>query len=328
MNVSELGEFALIDRLAGILPKSPRGELIVGIGDDATVWQVGERYIIATTDTLVEGVHFASGLNRWSDVGWKAIAVSISDLAAMGCHDLLFALVTIGIPVQMSTEAVEELYGGIGECARAYEIAVVGGDTVRSDTFFVTVAALAHAHEQNGEPLLLRRDGGRAGDVIAVTGPLGDSAGGLRMLQAGRGDHPLVMAHLRPQPAIAVAGIAALMGIECGIDVSDGLLQDIGHICERSGLGATMHADALPISDQLREAFPDEALTFAYAGGEDYRIVLAAPSSMIEQLQTKTPQPLAVIGELVEGEPRVRLLDSGGKDIDIGSPGWDHLRRP
>jgi thiamine-monophosphate kinase len=322
VKASELGEFALIDRFQDILGPGTAPELIIGIGDDCAVWRAGDTFLLATTDTLVEGVHFSPGA-PWCDVGWKALAVNVSDIAAMG-GEPLFALVTLALNPDLPIDAAGQLYVGLREAAREYEVTIAGGDVVRAPQVSITVALTGRAQTSHGLPLLLRRDGGRAGDVIAVTGTLGDSAGGLLLLkQHRRGD--LARAHLRPHPRLALAQEAARLGIQCGIDVSDGLLQDIGHICRRSRLGATVHADALPISDALREAFPDDALTLACTGGEDYELALAGPRHVLERLQAASGTTVTFIGELRDGS-RVRLAGADGRDIEMSAAGWDHLR--
>lgn len=327
MDLAEIGEFGLIDRLLRLSPDRP-DEIIVGPGDDAAVWRVGDdhpSYVIATTDTLVEGVHFLPGRTPWADLGYKAIAVNASDVYAMG-GEPQFALVTLGLPPEMDVAQLDAVYRGLHEFGCG--VTVVGGDVVRSPVFFITVALTGKPQVRDGRPLLLRRSRARPGDAIAVTGTLGDSAAGLRRFSAGAGpDDPLVRAHLRPAPPAAAAISAAQIGVQCGIDVSDGLLQDIGHLCEMSGTGAVVHADAIPISDAVRAAFPAEALRLACTGGEDYQLVLAGPAALLGEVAAVPSVRLTVIGEMTDGpEKRVHLLDADGREITFESPGWDHLR--
>src|SRR2546423_6115948 len=152
VNVSNLGEFGLIDRLARIAGND-HADLILGIGDDDAVWRAGQQFLLATTDTLVEGVHFTPGAERWADPGWKALAVSVSDIAAMGGRPL-FALVTLAVPPHMQTKAIESLYEGLSECAREHGVAVAGGYVVRADQFSITVALVGEAQQAGGKPLL------------------------------------------------------------------------------------------------------------------------------------------------------------------------------
>jgi len=318
MDVGELGEFGLIDRLAQAGVAHPR--LLVGIGDDAAVWEEDGRYLLLTTDSLVAGVHFLPDRHPWEDLGWKALAVSVSDVMAMGGVPEV-ALVTLALPPETLVAHVDALYRGLEECARAYGVALAGGDIVRSAAVSIGVALVGRALTDGGRPLLLRRDAARPGHAVAVSGPLGDSAAGLRRLLAGAPAHdPLVQAHLRPRPPLALGQEAARRGVPCGIDVSDGLLQDLGQVARMSGVGIEVWAHRLPLSSRLREAFPQEALSLACAGGEDYQLVLAGEEEALGGLG------LQVIGRVVEGEG-VRLLDEAGRDITPTIRGWDHLRR-
>ncbi len=174
----------------------------------------------------------------------------------------------------------------------------------------------------------MRRDAAQAGDVIAVTGTLGDSAAGLRRLKDGAdGEDVLVRAHLRPRPPVGVGRQAARLGVACAIDVSDGLLQDIGHVCDACGLGAVVRAEAVPLSPELRGAFPDDALSLACTGGEDYELVLIAPQETMRLLRASAQVRVTVIGEM-DGHPeqRPRLMDGSGEEIRLAAGGWDHLR--
>ena len=319
MDVSEIGEFGLIERLAKAVGASKPEGLIVGIGDDAAAWREGDAIVLATTDTLVEGVHFLPGVTPWADLGWKALAVNVSDIAAMG-GEPQYALVTLALPPQTPVGAVDELYRGLLECAREYDVTVAGGDVVRAPQVMVSVALIGRA---DAGARLMRRDGARAGYVIAVTGTLGGSAAGLRRLREGvPPDDPLVRAHLRPRPPLAAARRAVAAGVLCAIDVSDGLLQDLGHVCEASGLGAVVRAQAVPLGDELRGAYPDDALALACAGGEDYELLLVAPGETLAALPG-----LTIIGEMVEsGERQAKLVEASGEEVSLPAAGWDHLR--
>ena len=321
MDVSQLGEFGLIERLTRIVGAEDSPDLIVGPGDDAAVWRFGSDYLIATTDAMVEGVHFLPESNHWEDIGWKALVANVSDIAAMGGTPL-FALVTLALPPQTPAETMDAIYRGLGEAAREYGAIVAGGDVVRAPQVSVTVALLGRAAQHDGEPLLLRRSAARPQDVIAVTGTLGDSAAGLRLLREGTAaDDARVRRHTRP-PARVEAGRAAVeAGVRCGIDVSDGLLQDVGHICEMSKAGALLRAADVPLSDGLPTAFPDDALELACTGGEDYELLLVGPAATISRIPG-----LTVIGEIVEGAPGVSLLDSEGSEITFARAGWDAFR--
>jgi len=328
VKLSDIGEFGLIERLSGILAPPAAPDLVLGIGDDAAVWRFAEEFLIATTDTMVDGVHFESGRTPWTTVGWKALATNVSDIAAMGGIPL-FALVTLTLPSETEIDAVELIYVGLADCGREYGVTIVGGDTVRSPTLSITVALLGKAESRDGRPAILCRDSARPGDLIVVTGTLGDSAGGLRRLSmSAASDDPLVQRHLSPRPPLAVGRAAAEAGIECGIDVSDGLLQDIGHICERSRTGAVIRAADVPISDSLRAAYPDDALALACTGGEDYELVLVGDRDLLDAVASMIGiVPLTIIGEIVDDpERRVRVLDEIGEEVDFARHGWDAFR--
>ena len=325
MNASDLGEFGLIERLAHISARTSRPGLVLGIGDDAAVWRFGDEYLLATTDTMVEGVHFLPDIAFWCDIGWKALAVNLSDVAAMG-GEPLFALVTLALSPSTGVEAVDQLYAGLTQCAEQYHVSVAGGDIVSAPNPAITIALIGRAQTRDGAPLLLRRDAARSGDAIAVTGTLGDSAAGLRRLREGANlSDALVRAHLRPVPHVALAAEAARLGITCAIDVSDGLLQDIGHICEMSGVGARIRASSIALSEELRRAYPDEALELACTGGEDYQLVLVGAADRIALLHRENGA-LTVIGEVVAGDRHVALLDDAGLEMPLEAAGWDHLR--
>lgn len=321
MDVSQLGEFGLIERLTSLVAAEGSPDLIVGPGDDAAVWRIGSEYLIATTDAMVEGVHFLPERTRWEDIGWKALAANVSDIAAMGGTPL-FALVTLALPPETHAETTDALYRGLGELARAYGVIIAGGDVVRAPQVGITIALIGRATRSDGEPLLLRRSAAQPGDIIAVTGTLGDSAAGLRRLQAGTPpDDPIVQRHTRPVPRIEAGSAAIEAGVRCGIDVSDGLLQDAGHVCEMSNAGAVLRAADVPLSNGLRSAFPDDALEMACTGGEDYELLLIGPAAAVSRVPD-----VKVIGEIVEGPPRATLLDGNGKEIKFARTGWDAFR--
>ncbi len=336
MKVSDLGEFGLIERLAEVLAYQDSAafadRLAVGIGDDAAVWRADGSAIVATTDSLVAGVHFLPERTPWRDLGWKAIAVNVSDVAAMGGTPE-FALVTLALPEDAETGEIDELYRGVAEAAETYGVAIAGGDVVRAGVFAVTVALIGRAElDDSGEPVVLRRATAQAGDLVAVTGSLGGAAAGLRLLREGKDNSEaarrLIQRQLRPRPRVE-AGLAALAaGIRCAIDVSDGLLQDLGHVCEASHLGAVVWRDKLPVDPALAELFePDEALQCAAAGGEDYELLLVGSQQQIDEVRRRAGLPLSVIGEMViepRGEPK--LLDESGQEVALPQTGWNHLR--
>jgi thiamine-monophosphate kinase len=332
VKVSELGEFGLIARLAEAFARGGQPpSLVVGIGDDAAAWRASGVQL-ATTDTLIEGSHFALPQVSWRDLGWNALTVNVSDIAAMGGVPEQ-ALLTLALPPETEVADVDELVAGMLAAGSEYDTAIVGGDIVGCDKTMVTVTLIGRALiDDRGQPLLMTRSGALVGDAIAVTGYLGDSAGGLRILlgeSAGSAEAAdyLKRAHLHHRPPLAIGQAAAREDVRAAIDVSDGLLQDLGHVCQASGLGAIVHAQRIPISPSLRQAFPQDALALACGGGEDYQLLLAAPPEVVERVRGKADVPIAVIGEMVaDRQQRVRLLDEDGRELALPRAGWDHLR--
>ncbi len=336
MKVSELGEFGLIDRLTEALAARPMAEsarrLAVGIGDDAAVWRSDGGAIIATTDTMVAGVHFLPERTPWSAVGWKALAVNASDIAAMGGTPD-FALVTLALPEDALVEDMDVLYEGLADAAKEYDITIAGGDIVHAPTMAISVTLTGRAElDSEGEPVVMRRDTAKEGDVVAVTGALGGAAGGLTVLREERAEsdatRALVERHLRPQARLAAGRAVLAAGVRCAIDVSDGLLQDLGHVAKASKLGAVVRRESIPVDMALLEEFEaDEALQYAAAGGEDYELVFVGRRERIEGAARGAGVPVTVIGEMVaDAERRVRVLDAAGADVPFDVGGWDHLR--
>lgn len=330
MNVSDIGEFGLIARLRAKLPARGAG-VIIGPGDDAAVWRGESAYSIATTDTMVDGVHFLRDAVDARDVGWKALSVNVSDVAAMGATPS-YALVTLCLPPDTPVAWVDALYDGLVECAREYGVAIAGGDVVSSPVLTITIALAGEpALDADGAPLLMRRSAATPGDLVAVSGPLGGSAGGVRVLREGLASDDagaLVRRHMRPRPRVDAGRAAALAGVRCAIDVSDGLVQDVGHICEESGCGADLRIADLPVEPALARVFADGARVLAATGGEDYELVLVAPRETIGRASQAIGAPLTVVGEITRGQAgRVRLLDERGDEVAAPSAGWDHFAR-
>ena len=332
MKVSALGEFGLIELLAGLVGRgvteeTARRGLILGIGDDAAAWRTTSAIQLATTDTMVQGVHFTLEAATWRELGWKAMAVNLSDIAAMGGSPQ-WALVTVGLPDDTEVDSVVELYRGMLELAGPSQTAIIGGDTISSPLVVITLSVMGEATGN----ALLTRSSARPGDEVAVTGMLGASAAGLAMLKRHLNFDPqttafLRAAHLRPQPRLAEGRILIEHGVRAAIDLSDGLIADLGHICQESRVAARVRVDRVPLHPLARAAFPAEALGLALSGGEDYELLFTAPPSLMSRVAGHLPPPATVIGEIVEGEPgRVTLLDSGGREIAWQRGGWDHFK--
>ena len=340
MLVEDLGEFELIAALeaavegrnAALLERlRARGVSVrLGIGDDAAAWTHPEGATVSTTDTMVEGTHFARRTTGWRDLGWKAMASNLSDVAAMGCEPSL-ALVTLGLRGDVSVDGLKSMYAGMMDACERFGGALVGGDVVRSDVFFVVVALEGTAE---AGAVVMSRSAARAGDLVAVTGDLGASAGGLRILLDPAGAvgaaarRRLVERHNRPTPRVAEGLALRDAGVRCAMDVSDGLAADLAKLCAASGAAAVVRADAVPTDPALRAAFPDEWLSMALGGGEDYELLFCADKRTMESARGRLGDGMAVIGEIEprrEGEPRVRVIGADGEPIDAGRGGWEHF---
>ncbi len=311
-------EFALIDLFTRALPLRGEG-VVVGPGDDAAVLRLpaGED-LVATVDAVVEGVHFGPGFTP-ADVGWKALAVNLSDLAAMGARPL-HALVALALPPGTPLRTVRGIAHGLGACARAHRVAVAGGNVTRARDLSVTVTALGAV--PRGRAVL--RAGARPGDLVAVTGTLGEAALGL----LPRAPRALVRRQRRPTPRLA-AGRALAGLVRAAIDVSDGLAQDLGHLCRASGVGALVGLTDLPLSAAYRRmaAHLPDPYAPAVSGGEDYELVLAVPPQSLARARAaaaRTGTPLTVIGRFVRGRG-VRVVDPRGAAVPVAA-GHDHLR--
>jgi thiamine-monophosphate kinase len=287
------GEFeaiARIRRALGVLPPGPG--VLVGPGDDCAVLvpPAGER-LVATVDMLVEGVHFDLRHILPAALGRRALAVNLSDVAAMGARPL-WALISLGLPPRTDDGMLEGLYAGFGEMARRYGFAVVGGNLARLPGPLVIDVALVGGAER---PVL--RGGARPGDRLALTGPVGAAAAAL----ARDGTH------LEPVPRVA-EGRALANCATAMIDISDGLAQDLGHLCAESRVGAALFSERIPVA-------PGATLEQALHGGEDYELLVALPP------EAEPPVPVHVIGEV---RPAAEGLTLDGAPLE--PRGWDHFR--
>ena len=335
MRVSDLGEIRLVERIAGLVAERQLSrrvgsegrslDLLVGIGDDAAAWQTQDTTQVLTADALVEGVHFRRDMASWEEVGWKALAVNLSDVAAMGASPGL-ATVMLGLPLDLEVAAVDGLYRGMLDCSARHGGAVVGGDVVRSPVLFIALSLTGTAER------LLTRSSARPGHAVAVTGTLGGSAAGLEVLRQGlcpgEGDAlALRSAHLRPQPRLQEGQLLAKRGVPCAMDISDGLVADLGRVCRVSGVGAVVESASLPIHPAAKRLYPQQSLALALGGGEDYELLFAGPPELVEDVLSALSSGGAVVGRIVEdASSQVVVLDEHSRPLDAASYGWDHLR--
>ncbi len=312
--VADLGEPGLLRRLQQYCPANV-------IGDDAAVLAVQPgQLLVVTTDMLVDGVHFSDRTTSAMDVGWRAAAANLSDLAAMGATPLGLTI-SLGLPGSLLVCWLEDLYRGLAECLREYGTAIVGGDVCRSPV--VTLGITAFGQVQPQQQIL--RSNAQPGDTIVVTGPHGASRAGLEcLLQSTWGtDLPqedrtrLCQAHQRPRPRLDIPPL--LWAIDphlrvAGMDSSDGLADAVLQICQASGVGAILERDRIPIPASLRRTqsiTDDQALQWALYGGEDFELVLCLPPTVATALLQQLEPQGSIVGQIVEGS-NAQLIDRYG----------------
>lgn len=338
VKLRDVGELGLIRLLRQGMTGAGSG-VRVAIGDDAAVLVATPgAALLATTDLVIEDIHFRRATATPRDIGWKALAVNVSDIAAMGGVPR-WALVALAVPEAAPLEDVLAFYAGLQEIAGRHGVAVVGGDTSASPGgLFVNVTVLG---EHDGTPRL--RSMARPGQLVAVTGTLGRATAGLRVLEARAGGHDagipaeaaseVVAVHLRPTPRVSEGRWLAAQGaVHAMMDCSDGLATDLGHICEESGVGARVTLPQVPVAAATRQAaraLGQDPLAWAVSGGEDYELLVtleAAEAPRLSRgLEAATGTPLTVIGEVTAGRGRPVFVDARGAPVGVG-PGWEHFQ--
>jgi thiamine-monophosphate kinase len=311
-----LGEFEIISRY---FKKPASGDVLLGIGDDAAVVSIrsGQRLAVAV-DTVVEGIHFPKDTDA-ADIGYRALAVNLSDLAAMGAVPKWITL-SLSLPA-VDEQWLERFASGLFELASKFNVQLIGGDTVRGP--LVVTVQIAGWVESNR---WLTRSGAQVGDLIFVSGCLGDAAGGLAVIQeeksATQSAHYLKHRFLRPEPRISL-GRELREIASASMDISDGLLTDLDKLCGASGVGAEIDVNRLPLSSQLRDVFDSHrALNLALAGGDDYELLFTAHIADESRLRNfKTP--ITQIGKITVGRD-VRCVRNG-KTFEPTARGYDHF---
>jgi len=309
--VADLGEFGLINRVTEgrVQPAST----LLGPGDDAAMVAAPDGRVLASTDVLVEGVHFRLDWSTPEQVGRKAAAVNMADIAAMGAAPTAL-LVGLGCPPGTPSALAEELAAGLWAEAKSAGAGVVGGDVVSAPQVVLAVTVLGDLRGR--EPVT--RGGARPGDVLALAGRLGWAAGGLAVLRRGfRSPVDVVGAHRVPTPPYAAGPAAAAAGATAMIDVSDGLLADLGHVAKASGVALDVRSEAVPLAPRLAEiatALGADALRWLLTGGEDHALAAAFPPD------AALPEGWLVIGSVAEGSG----VTVDGRRYD-GTAGWDHF---
>jgi thiamine-monophosphate kinase len=308
--IKDIGEQGLLQKLLRYCPSDI-------VGDDAAVLNLeSDRALVVTTDMLVDGVHFSDRTTSPEDVGWRATAANLSDLAAMGASPVGIT-VALGLPGEVSVSWVEALYQGLWECLQCYNTPLVGGDICRSSVITISITAFGRVRSDRA----IRRFNARPGDAIAITGFHGSSRAGLELLLHPECDRDLdeiakkalIQAHQRPKPRFDVLKHIEYETVAiAGMDSSDGLADAILQICRCSGVGAQVDRQKIPLSPALRKfVSPEQTLEYALYGGEDFELVLCLPPQQAEILVKKLGEGAAIVGTITT-EPDVLLIDSCG----------------
>jgi thiamine-monophosphate kinase len=329
MKLSRLGEFGLIEKIRRAIPKG-RG-VRLGIGDDAAWVDSPSSSFLVTADLLLEGIHFDLKWTSLSDLGYKSLAVNLSDIAAMGGVPA-YAIVSLGIPEDFPSEKVQQFYRGMNFLARKSGVFIVGGDISVAKLLLISVCLLGHAPYRP-----ITRSGAKTGDDIYVTGTLGDSALALEFM---KNKSPalrrpasafLLKRHHRPSARCQAGALLARNKLASAmIDVSDGLLQDLGHICKASGIGAVIWEERLPRSHAYRRLAGESRNHWTLAGGEDYELLFCSPRrtrAVIQEFATRAGVPVTRIGACVAAREGIVVRDRNGARVKAGVPGYDHFRQ-
>ncbi|MDX1428986.1 MAG: thiamine-phosphate kinase [Rhodothermales bacterium] len=335
--IERVGEFGLIDRLHTVLGEAADDQIVCGIGDDAAVLQKSEGlYQVVTVDALIEGVHFERSIMPMGHLGFKSIAVNVSDVAAMNARPR-FALISVAIPHSVSIEMMEAFYSGIRRACDTYGLTMVGGDTTAARQLSVSVTVIGEVEEHR----VVFRRGAVPGDLICVSGDLGSAYAGLKVLIRERiamqevssfepklaGFDYVIGRQLAPSARMDLVNGWEAAGFmpRAMIDVSDGLSSEIHHLCRHSGCGALIRRDAIPIHEQTRavaDDFEDDPVNFALFGGEDYELLFAARAEDYSRIDDGRCN---VIGIFTDPDEGIRMQDDDGEYVGISPDGFKHF---
>jgi thiamine-monophosphate kinase len=329
-DLQEIGEFGLIHRIRKWIPSSDPA-LIQGIGDDVAVIEMGAKVLLITTDILIEGIHFDRSWIDSHQLGRKALAVNLSDIASMGGIPKYF-LISIGLPKNLPISFVSSFYLGLKNEAKRFRVELIGGDTSLSKKIVINICLLGESRKKD----LLFRKGARVGDDLFVSGTLGDAALGLKILQEDgkiNGADGLIKKHLLPCPRIELGqALAGHPWATAMIDVSDGLLIDASHLLEASGVGAQIWEDRIPLSRLYRKwihSFSKDPFELAFSGGEDYELLFTAPSQMRKRISSFAHSlkiPITRVGEILPKKAGLRIIRKDGKGYSPSRLGFEHFR--
>lgn len=334
MQLKEIGEFGLIGRIKAIVD-APSAELLVGIGDDTAAYRtpIGDVTLL-TTDTLIEGVHFDLKYFTFYQLGWKAMAANLSDIAAMGGVPK-YALVSFSLPANVQVDSVEEFYRAAKELGDKFKTAIIGGDMTQApEKVSVSLTVIGEVEEEK----LTLRSGAQIGDAVFVIGSLGAAQAGLKVLKSHdeklKGKYgELVEKHLKPQPRVDEARfLVENFPIHSMIDISDGLASEINHICNQSGVGARINAEQIPLdsaTEEVAHTFKEKPLEYALTGGEDFELLFTAALEVADELQHKFHNKFGYycsrIGMIREQKDGIVLEKPDGEKVSIRGKGYDHF---
>ncbi len=336
--VAEIGEFPLIDRIRKILPPAGSGEVLVDMGDDTAVIRLDERRaLLLTCDIQVEGRHFRLDRITPYQLGLRAMAANLSDIASMGGAPT-YALVSLGVPGSFPVDRFDKLFEGMRDALSPHRAWIVGGNLARTeDVLVVDITLLGEADPAR----VLTRAGARPGDRVFVTGTLGASGAGLEVLRAFGTAYPaqfeeMVRRHLSPTARVELGQRIARSGLATAmIDLSDGAASDLFHVCTRSGVGAEIREDRLPLPAHMGEIAQRcgrSTTDLALHSGEDYELLCTVPAAVPEEevrsLAEGSDVSITAIGTITERSEGYRLVDSRGNRTALAPAGWDHFRAP
>lgn len=330
MKLSQKGEFGLIEMIRSQCGKQNH-KMLLGIGDDAAIIQTDSaKYSLLTTDALIESVHFNLDYFSFFQLGWRALAANLSDIAAMGGRPVC-AVVTLGLNDRISVENVRELYQGMLALGRKFNCPIAGGDIVRSPKFLmISISVLGEVKKGK----VVTRSGAKIGDLICVTGQLGEAQAGLELLLQKRRQKKLRFSanltekHLVPVPRLKESNfLVNNFKLNSLIDLSDGLASDLHHICEESQTGAVIYANKIPLSPKAIRAanmLGKDALEFALQGGEEYELLFTLRKKHAAKLLESAKFKFTHIGEVISQKEKIRLLKAGRK-LKLLPRGYTHF---
>ncbi len=338
-SIGELGEFGLIDLLTKNITLS-QPQTICGVGDDAAVIDIGDRYLLVSKDLLLEGIHFDMTYQPLRHLGYKAVAVNLSDIYAMNGRPT-HILVGVGITGKYTVEALEEIYEGILLACKKYNVDFVGGDTTGSvQGFALSVTVLGIVEKE----LITYRGPALPNELLCVSGDLGGAYAGLMMLEREKaefianpnmqpnleGNDYILERFLKPEPREDIVILLRDLKVKptAMIDISDGLASEIKHLCKRSDLGCTVYEDKLPIDQKTYDtarSFEMDPTTYAMNGGEDYELLFTIRQDDYEKI--KLHPDITVIGHMTDKSAGINLITKSGAVVEIKAQGWDHMKK-